>query len=182
MLSVVSFLLHNATYTMVFWVPTLVKSWGISDLFMIGIYAALPNVFGVIGMVLIGRSSDKRKERRWHFIVCTAIAAIGLLITTVTQGNFLGSMAALCFAVIGIASATPLFFAVTTEYLSKAAAAGGIALISSLGNLGAAVSPAVTGAINASTGSPVYSMYLVAALYMLSGILLLVTVRAARNG
>jgi D-galactonate transporter len=180
MLSLVYFFLLGATYTMVFWAPTLIKSWGIADLFMIGIYAALPNVFGVIGMVLIGRSSDKRKERRWHFIACTAIAAIGLLVTTVTQGNFLGSMAGLCFAVIGIASATPLFFAVTTEYLSKEAAAGGIALISSLGNLGAAVSPAVTGAINASTGSPVYSMYLVSALYVLSGFLLFVTVRAAR--
>jgi len=181
MLSLVYFFLLGATYTMVFWAPTLIKSWGIADLFLIGIYAALPNVFGVIGMVLIGRSSDTRKERRWHFIACTAIAAIGLLVTTVTQGNFLGSMAGLCFAVIGIASATPLFFAVTTEYLSKEAAAGGIALISSLGNLGAAVSPAVTGAINASTGSPVYSMYLVSALYVLSGLLLLVTVRAARS-
>jgi D-galactonate transporter len=180
-LSLVYFLLLGATYTMVFWAPTLIKSWGIADLFMIGIYAALPNVFGVIGMVLIGRSSDKRKERRWHFIACTAVAAIGLLVTTVTQGDFLGSMAGLCFAVIGIASATPLFFAVTTEYLSKEAAAGGIALISSLGNLGAAVSPAVTGAINASTGSPVYSMYLVSALYVLSGVLLLLTVRAARS-
>jgi D-galactonate transporter len=181
MLSLVYFFLLGATYTMVFWAPTLIKSWGIADLFLIGLYAALPNVFGVIGMVLIGRSSDARKERRWHFIACTAIAAIGLLVTTVTQGNFLGSMAGLCFAVIGIASATPLFFAVTTEYLSKEAAAGGIALISSLGNLGAAVSPAVTGAINASTGSPVYSMYLVSALYVLSGLLLLVTVRAARR-
>jgi nitrate/nitrite transporter NarK len=181
MLSLVYFFLLGATYTMVFWAPTLIKSWGIADLFMIGIYAALPNVFGVIGMVLIGRSSDKRKERRWHFIVCTLIAAIGLLLTTVTQGQFVPSEAALCFAVIGIASATPLFFAVTTEYLSKEAAAGGIALISSLGNLGAAVSPAVTGAINASTGSPVYSMYLVSALYVLSGFLLLVTVRAARS-
>jgi len=181
MLSLVYFFLLGATYTMVFWAPTLIKSWGIADLFLIGLYAALPNVFGVVGMVLIGRSSDARKERRWHFIACTAIAAIGLLVTTVTQGNFLGSMAGLCFAVIGIASATPLFFAVTTEYLSKEAAAGGIALISSLGNLGAAVSPAVTGAINASTGSPVYSMYLVSALYVLSGFLLLVTVRAARS-
>ena len=168
MLSLVYFFLLGATYTMVFWAPTLIKSWGIADLFLIGLYAALPNVFGVVGMVLIGRSSDARKERRWHFIACTAIAAIGLLVTTVTQGNFLGSMAGLCFAV-------------TTEYLSKEAAAGGIALISSLGNLGAAVSPAVTGAINASTGSPVYSMYLVSALYVLSGFLLLVTVRAARS-
>nr|HET7857672.1 MFS transporter [Caldimonas sp.] len=181
MLSLVYFFLLGATYTMVFWAPTLIKGWGIADLFLIGIYAALPNVFGVIGMVLIGRSSDKRKERRWHFIACTAIAAIGLLVTTVTQGNFVGSMAGLCFAVIGIASATPLFFAVTTEYLSKEAAAGGIALISSLGNLGAAVSPPVTAAINAATGSPVYSMVLVSALYVLSGFLLFVTVRAARG-
>jgi D-galactonate transporter len=182
-LSLVYFLLLGATYTMVFWAPTLIKSWGISDLFMIGIYSAIPNVFGVIGMVLIGRSSDRMKERRWHFVVCVLIAAAGLGITTVTQGNFAASLAGLCVAVVGIASATPLFFTVTTEYLSKEAAAGGIALISSLGNLGAAASPAVTGAITASTGSPVYAMYLVMGLYVLSGVLLLLVVRAvARTG
>ena len=179
-LALVYFLLLGATYTMVFWAPTLIKSWGISDLFMIGIYSAIPNLFGVIGMVLIGRSSDRMKERRWHFMACVLIAAVGLGITTVTQGNFIASLAGLSFAVIGIASATPLFFTVTTEYLSKAAAAGGIALISSLGNLGAAVSPVVTGAINTATGSAVYSMYLVMALYLLSGALLLATVKPAR--
>ena len=147
---------------------------------MIGIYSAIPNLIGVIGMVLIGRSSDRHKERRWHFFACVLIAAIGLGITTVTQGNFIASLAGLSFAVIGIAAATPLFFTITTEYLSKAAAAGGIALVSSLGNLGAAVSPAVTGAITASTGSPVYSMYLVMALYVLSGVILMIAVRAAR--
>ena len=66
------------------------------------------------------------------------------------------------------------------RYLSKVGAAAGIALISSLGNLGAAVSPAVTGAIHANTGSPVYSMYLVMALYMLSGTILLLAVRSAK--
>ncbi len=181
LMSLVYFLLLGATYTMVFWAPTLIKSWGISDLLMIGIYAAIPNIFGVIGMILIGRSSDRHKERRWHFAACVLIAAVGLGITTVTQGNFIASLAGLSFAVIGIASATPLFFTVTTEYLSKAAAAGGIALISSLGNLGAAASPAVTGAITASTGSPVYAMYLVMALYVFSGLILLLSVRAARD-
>jgi nitrate/nitrite transporter NarK len=88
-------------------------------------------------------------------------------------------MLGLCVAVIGIASATPLFFAVTSEYLSRAAAAGGIALISSLGNLGAAVSPSVTGAINSATGTPTYSMVLVRALYLMSGALLLWTVKSA---
>ncbi len=132
-------------------------------------------------MVLIGRSSDRTKERRWHFFACTVIAAVGLGITILTQGSLVGSMIGLCIAVIGITSATPLFFTVTSEYLSKAAAAGGIALISSLGNLGAAVSPSVTGAINAATGSPTTACMLVMALYLLSGLLLMVVIRAARK-
>ncbi len=180
-LSLVYFLLLGATYTMVFWVPTLIQGWGIKDLFMIGIYAAIPNLIGVVGMVLIGRSSDRNKERRWHFFTCTVIAAIGLGLTVVTQGNFIGSMLGLCIAVVGIASATPLFFTVVCEYLSPAAAAGGIALISSLGNLGAAVSPSVTGAINTATGTTHYSMALVMALYLVSGALLIFAVRAARG-
>jgi sugar phosphate permease len=180
-LALVYFLLLGATYTMVFWLPTLIKSWGIADLFLIGIYAAIPNVFGIVGMVLIGRSSDRTKERRWHFAACAAIAAVGLAMTIFTQGNFLGSMIGLCVAVIGIASATPLFFTITSEYLSKAAAAGGIALISSLGNLGAAVSPSVTGAINAATGNPANSMYLVIALYIAAAALLLRSVRPAQK-
>jgi D-galactonate transporter len=181
-LSLVYFLLLGATYTMVFWAPTLIKSWGISDLFMVGVYAAIPNLCGVIGMVLIGRSSDARKERRWHFAASVLLAAFGLFITIVTQGNFVGSMIGLCIATVGIASATPVFFTATSEYLSKEAAAGGIALISSLGNLGAAVSPPVTGAINAATGNPVNSMYLVIALYIGAGALLMATIRRAQRG
>ncbi|WP_280151440.1 MFS transporter [Piscinibacter sp. XHJ-5] len=180
-LALVYFLLLGATYTMVFWVPTLIKSWGVADLMQIGLYSALPSLIGVFGMVLIGRSSDKHGERRWHFAASVTLAAIGLGITTVTQGNLGASLAGLSLAVIGIASATPLFFTVTTEYLSKAGAAAGIALVSSLGNLGAAASPAVTGAITARTGSPVYSMYLVMGLYLLSGIVLLLAVRSAKT-
>jgi D-galactonate transporter len=180
-LSLVYFLLLGATYTMVFWLPTLIKSWGINDLFMIGIYSAIPNAFGVIGMVLIGRSSDRMKERRWHFVACTLIAVVGLIVTLAMQGNFVGSLIGLCIGTVGIASATPLFFTVTSEYLSKAAAAGGIALISSLGNLGAAVAPSITGAINAATGNPNNSMYLVIALYLAAGMILVLAVRAARR-
>jgi D-galactonate transporter len=181
MLSLVYFLLLGATYTMVFWAPALIKRWGITDMFQIGLWAAVPNIFGVIGMVLFGRSSDRHKERRWHFMITVLIAAFGLWVTTVTQGNFVGSITGLTIATIGIASATPLFFAATSEYLSKAAAAGGIALISSLGNLGAAVSPSVTGAINAATGNPVNSMYLVIALYVFAGVLLMMTMRASSD-
>jgi D-galactonate transporter len=176
-LSLVYFLLLGATYTLVFWMPTLIQSWGVKDLLLVGIYAAIPNAFGVIGMILIGRHSDKWHERRWHFAGCIVIAAVGLFVATLMQGNLVGSVLALCFATIGISSATPLFFALISEYLSAGAAAGGIALISSLGNLGPAVSPSINGFIIRNTGDSAYSIYFVIALYLLSGILLLLTIR-----
>jgi nitrate/nitrite transporter NarK len=95
------------------------------------------------------------------------------------QGHLVGSILALSFAIIGIAAATPIFFTLITEYLSVAAAAGGIALISSLGNLGPAVSPSINGWLTQLTGSNTYSMYLVMAMYLLAGVVLLSTVRAA---
>jgi MFS family permease len=179
LLALVYFLLLGATYTMVFWLPTLIQSWGVKDLFLVGIYASIPNAAGIIGMILIGRHSDKWHERRWHFAACVAIAAVGLFITTLLEGNLVGSILALSFAIIGIASATPLFFALTSEYLSAGAAAGGLALISSLGNLGPAVSPSINGLILRATDDNIYSMYFVMALYVLSGMTLLLTIRPA---
>ncbi|SHN65493.1 MFS transporter [Bradyrhizobium erythrophlei] len=179
MLALVYFFLLGATYTMVFWVPTLIQSWGVKDLLLVGIYASIPNAAGIIGMILMGRHSDKSHERRWHFVACVVIASVGLFITTLLQGNLIGSILALSVAVIGIASATPLFFALTSEYLSAGAAAGGLALISSLGNLGPAVSPSINGLILRSTGDNVYSIYFVMALYLLSGTFLLLAIRPA---
>ena len=170
------FLLLGATYTMVFWIPSLIKSWGVADLFHVGLIATLPQIAGIIGTILMGRHSDKTRERRWHYATCVAIAALGLSLTTFTQGNLLASIAGLTLAGVGVVSATPLFFTTITEYLSRASAAGGIALISSLGNLGPAAAPSVTGYITATTGSTLYSTYLVVGAYLLSGLLLLLIV------
>src|SRR6476646_10009840 len=121
LLSLVYFLLLGATYTLVFCLATFIHSWGVKDLLLTGIYSAIPNAFGVIGMILIGRNSDRWHERRWHFAACVGIAALGLGITTLLAGNLVGASAALSFAVIGIAAATPLFTLVS-EYHSAAAA------------------------------------------------------------
>jgi D-galactonate transporter len=178
-LALTYFLLLGATYTMVFWIPSLIKSWGVADLFHVGLLAAVPQVCGIVGTVLIGRNSDRLRERRWHYAACTMVGALGLGITTFSQGNLPVSVLGLTIAGIGFVSATPLFFTTITEYLSKASAAGGIALISSLGNLGPAAAPSVTGYINATTGNALYSTYLVMGVYLLSGLLLLLIVRPA---
>jgi D-galactonate transporter len=178
-LSFTYFLLLGATYTMVFWIPSLIKSWGVSDLLHVGLLATLPQIAGIIGTILMGRHSDKTRERRWHYATCVVVGAVGLLAITFSSGNLVASVLGLTLAGFGFVSATPLFFTTITEYLSRASAAGGIALISSLGNLGPAVAPSVTGYITATTGSPLYSTYLVVAAYLLSGVLLLIIVKVA---
>lgn len=181
LLALVYFLLLGATYTMVFWLPTLIQSWGVKDMLKIGLYAAIPNAVGVIGMVYMGRHSDKRRERRMHFAFCTALSAVGLLCALAMTGNLNGSLLGLCIATIGISSATPIFFTLVSEYLPAKAAAGGIALISSLGNLGPAVTPSINGWLVQTTGSNSYSLYFIVALYLSAGALLLLTVRAPKN-
>lgn len=179
MLSLVCFLLLGANYTMVFWMPTLIQSWGVTDPFLVGIYHAISNAAGIICMILIGRHSDKRHERRWHYASCVTIAAGGLFAIMLLHGTLAGSILALSFAVIGIVSAPPLFYALTSEYLSAGAVAGGLALITSLGNLGPALSPSINGLIVRNTGDNIYGIYFVMALYLLSGTLLLLTMRPA---
>ncbi|HJQ61121.1 MAG TPA: MFS transporter [Vineibacter sp.] len=176
-LSIVYFLLLGTAYTMIFWAPTLIKSWGVKDLGMIGVLSAIPALFGIVGMVLIGRSSDKRQERRWHFVFSVALCALGLAITIVTLGNLVPSLIGLCIFSIGSSAATPVFFSGVSEYMPRKTAAGGIALVSSLGNLGPAALPVVTTWINTATGTPVNSMYLVIALYAVAGAILAYVMR-----
>jgi sugar phosphate permease len=177
-LSLIYFLLLGAAYAIIFWVPTVIRSWGVTDMLQIGLYAAIPNLIGAVAMVLVARHSDKKMERRWHLIACVLVASLGMLLTVMAKGNLALSLAFLSLAVVGVASATPIFFTIPTAYLAPASAAAGLALISSLGNLGAAVSPSLTGLISARTGNPLDSMFLVIAIYALVAVIVWLAVPA----
>jgi MFS family permease len=181
LLGLANFFMLGAAYTIIFWKPTLIQSWGVKDVLLIGVYAAIPNAVGAISMILIGRHSDKWHERRWHYAACMLIAAFGLFLTTLIQGNVIGSVMALSIAVVGMASASPLFIALISEYLSAGAVAGGLAFVNTLGVLGPAVSPSINGLILRSTGDNIYSMYFVMVLYILSGALLLLATRRSAS-
>jgi MFS family permease len=173
------FLFLGANYTLVFFMPSLIKSWGVADVFTIGLLSAIPAVVGAIGMVFVGRSSDKHLERRRHFFFCVALAAAGLLIAVLTKGNMVLGLAGLAVMAIGQSANTPIFFAAVSEYLPRKSAAGGIALVSSLGNLGPSVTPLLTAWITTSTGNSDNSMYLAMALWLLSGVILMRAIRPA---
>ena len=172
-------LVLGATYAMVFWIPTLVKSWGVADLFLVGILTAIPALVAVVVMVLLGRSSDRHNERRRHFFLCAVFGIAGAAIVALSQGHLAVSLLGLCVLSMGQSSSVPIFFAAVSEYLPKKTAAGGIAMVSSLGNLGPAVMPWITTRLNTITGAQTTSLYLVGAMWITAGILLMWALRPA---
>jgi MFS family permease len=180
-LSLAYVLVVAGTYAIAFWTPTLIKGWGVDDMLKIGVYAALPQLCAIVGVVLLGRSSDRHQERRWHFSAGALAVVAGLGIVATADGHLVVSLAGLCLAVMGIASVPPVFFAIVSEYLPRASVAAGIALVSSIGNLGGAISPPVTSALNAATGGTTYSMFFVMSLYALAALIVLMIVRPSMH-
>jgi len=176
-LALVYFMIHGATYLFVFWMPTVIQHLGVKDVMQVGLYSALPYVAGFAGMILFGISSDKYGERRWHLLVAASIGVVGLVASLLLDGHLVGSLSALAFALFGLGGLPPLLFALVSDYLPPAVAAGGIALISSLGNLGSAASPAVAGVITQHTGNQSVSIYMVAIMLAIAIAVVMVSVR-----
>ena len=172
-LSLAYFTFICGVYAISFWLPTIIKSYGITDPLQIGLWTSIPYIAGGIGMVVISKHSDKTLERRWHAALSGFVGGAGLLVASFLGGNFGLALVALSIATIGILATMPLFWTIPTAYLSGTAAAGGIALINSLGLIGGFVSPFVIGYIKTATGSVNYGLYFITALLVIGGVVLL---------
>jgi MFS transporter, ACS family, tartrate transporter len=148
--ALVYFCLNAASYGVAFFLPTIIKNFGVSDT-QTGLLAALPFVFGGIGMVLLGRHSDRTMERKGHVAAALLMAAVGIGLS-----GFISSpvivMALLCFAQIGVSSVPPMFWPLPASFLTGASAAAGIAAINSLGNLSGFAGPFAMGYLKDLTG------------------------------
>ncbi|MEO2049380.1 MAG: MFS transporter [Pirellulales bacterium] len=103
--------------------------------FQIGLLCAVPHLCAVIGMTLFGISSDRMNERRGHLAVAALIAAGGWSLTAWSPSPIL-ALVGLCLAQAGMMSMLPVFWTLPTAFLTGVAAAGGIAMINSIGNIG----------------------------------------------
>ncbi|MDR3535649.1 MAG: MFS transporter [Acetobacteraceae bacterium] len=150
-LSLVYFGAVATNYGTAFWLPQIVKGFGLSNL-TTGLVTAIPYVVGTIGMVLWSRRSDARMERKTHAAIALAFAAIGIGASTLFNDPTL-KMAALCVGAWGVFAVLPVFWTLPTAFLSGAAAAAGIAVINSVGNLAGFFGPFVMGWLRDVTGS-----------------------------
>ena len=173
-LAFVYFCCACAVYTVTFWLPTMIKGLGIASIATIGWYAAIPYVFGALGVLVISRSSDRMKERRWHVGGTLVIGALALYATSFLGAAVMPVMVLLCIAAFFIFGGGSLFWSIPPTYLSREAAATGIAVISSLGILGGFVSPALIGWIKGATGSIQIGLLALTGLVVVGGLTILI--------
>ncbi len=171
-LSLVYFAIVFGLYGVTFWLPQIIQSFGRRSDLEIGMVSAIPFVGAAIAMVFVGRASDLSGERRWHLAACAAVAAAGLMLASMTRSPML-SLAALSIAAAGIWGTFGPFWAMPPEFLSGTAAAGSIALINSIGNLGGFAGPYLVGIVKQSTHSFAGGMIAMAAALVLGGMLAL---------
>jgi ACS family phthalate transporter-like MFS transporter len=145
-----------------FWAPSIIKQSGVTDLLHVGLLSAIPYVCGAISMLAVCWHSDRKLERRWHFGLSALVAAMGVLTLSFFTDHWLASIVWLSVMTAGYLAATAMFWSIPTAFLSGSAAAGSIALISSLGQVGGLLAPAALGWLKTYTGSIAPGLWLVA--------------------
>ncbi len=152
-LGFIGFTLNTGMYSMNFWMPQLVQSLsrGISYS-LIGLLSMIPHLVGLPVMVMVSRSSDRKQERRFHAAIPAIVAGIALASLGAAHSIY-PTILFLSLAALGIYSVYGPFYSLPGDFLTGFAAASGIALVSSLANLGGFAGPYVTGWIRQKTGS-----------------------------
>ena len=133
------------------WLPTIIKSFGLSNM-QTGFLAAVPYGIAAVLMVLWGHHSDRVGERIWHTATPIAAIAVGLLLTFFVSSLW-PVMLLMTLVVVGTRASNGPFWALSTEFLSAPVAAAGIAQINALGNLSGFGANYLIGAIADATGS-----------------------------
>ncbi len=159
-------------YGVQFWLPQIVKAFGLTN-FGTGVVVALPFAVASVAMVYYGRHSDKTLERPRHSAVALGVVALGIAAATLTSDPLL-MMVAFTLGTVGVFAALPMIWTLPTAVLSGASAAAGIAVINSVGNLAGFVGPFAMGWIKDATGSFSGGLLLIAALAVVSLVIVLV--------
>jgi MFS family permease len=166
-LCAIYFTLMIGLYGIAFWLPTIVKEFGVKGYLKVGLITAIPYGVSVIGMIFLSNRSDKTGERRLHYVANVAAGATGLVLSGVFASHPVLAITFLSVGTLGVIGSMPLFWPLPSAFLAGTAAAAGIGIVNSVGNLGGYFGPNI----------PVWAQHFSsdpsAALYVIAGILLI---------
>jgi MFS transporter, ACS family, tartrate transporter len=178
-LSLVLFGLLCGLYGLTYWLPQIIKGMatdigldrvtGVSINRLTGYLVAVPYAFAMVAMIWWARHSDMTDERVWH-VICPAVVSGLALIASAYLGNPVLTAVTLTICAMGAYAAVPTFWTLPTGFLTGSAAAGGVALINSIGNLGGFVGLYVIGWIKDATGETTLGLVVLAACSIMAGV------------
>ncbi|MGF6762284.1 MFS family permease [Paraburkholderia sp. GAS33] len=171
-LSLIYFAVQMSVYGVVFYLPTRIA--GLTGGHVgtkVGLLTAIPWIAAIVGTFIVTRTADRHGHHRNWAAAMLTLAALGIAASAVTSSVVL-AIAAFCVAAIGFVAVQPLFWTLPTGYLGGAAAAGGIALINSIGNLGGFVAPNLKAFAERLVGSPQAGMLSLAVVGLIGAALL----------
>ncbi|WP_116201071.1 MFS transporter [Amycolatopsis circi] len=180
-LAFVYFAVVYGLYALGFFLPTIIAGFGEEfgtklTVLQAGLVNAIPYVAGALVMVPWARHGDRTGERTWHVALPMLVGGAAIPVA-LYLGNPYATMTAVTICAMGVCAALPTFWALPSNFLSGAAAAGGIALINALGNLSGFVAPYMTGWLRDLTGTQRTGLWVVGAC-MVAGAVLAVALGA----
>ncbi len=173
LLSAIYFCLIPGLYGAGFWLPTLIKRTGVESPLAIGMLTVVPNAAAAVAMIVISRRSDGARERRWHLVVPALIGALGWLVTVRYGADTAIAVSGMSLALAGVTTSLAQFWCLPTAMLAGAAAATGIALINSIGNLAGFLGPSAIGWLADRTGSIDFGITALAGVMAIGSLLVL---------
>jgi ACS family tartrate transporter-like MFS transporter len=172
LLALVAFLTSSSGNALDLWLPEILRRQVGGSEFTVSLLAAVPYIVAAVSMVLVAAHSDRTRERRWHVALPAFLAVLGFLISIQT-GDPLLALGAFSFARAGLSSGLAPFWTFPANLLAGSAAAGGVALINSVGNLGGLLAPWFVGRLSATSGSFAGGLLVLAASALGIGIVIL---------
>jgi MFS family permease len=171
MLCAIYFTLMIGLYGITFWLPTIVKAFGIKGYLGVGLITAIPYSVAVIGMILLSHHSDKTGERRLHYVLNVTAGAIGLILSGVFASQPVLAIIFLSIGTLGVIGSMPLFWPLPTAFLAGTAAAAGVGIVNSVGNLGGYFGPNIPIWARAVSPDKSAALYIISAILMVGAVL-----------
>jgi ACS family tartrate transporter-like MFS transporter len=142
----------TASLGMLFFIPQIIKSLGVTNNMTVGWLTMLPYICGGISLIVWGRISDRMKERRWNLLAACIVSTVGLIVAGMAMGSW-WALVGMSIAAIGFYGSKGPFWAMPPMFLTGTAAAASLAWINSIGNLGGFFGPWYVGVMKDLTGS-----------------------------
>jgi D-galactonate transporter len=165
------FLILCGLYGISFWLPQIIRGLGVAGSLQIGLLSGVLYGAAALAMLLVSRSSDMRRERHWHILACASLGACGFAASAALSNSPAMSLFALTAATCGVLAVLPVFWTLPTAFLRGSAAAAGVALVNSFGNIGGFVAPFGIGLVKQATQSTNAALYALGAALFAGGVL-----------